>query len=123
MAQPAHPQPQDDFPFFLLRTIPAITTATTIIRTALMMIVAIFSISHVSIIIPPSRAVRHCPLLLLSYFAIFSFTFVVSFVASLYGLNSIYTMPARMTMAASRPITFRFPVNAEPIWFTISATA
>ena len=52
MAQPAHPQPQDDFPFFLLRIIPAITAATMIIKTALIMIVAIFSIIHVSIKIP-----------------------------------------------------------------------
>lgn len=70
--QPAHPQPQDDFPFFLPRTIPAMTAATTRTKTALMMIVAIFSISHVSIEISSA-----------SYFAIFSFMFVVSFVASL----------------------------------------
>lgn len=49
MAQPAHPQPQDDFPFLLPRTIPAMTAATMSINTALMMIVAIFSIIHVSI--------------------------------------------------------------------------
>ena len=53
MAQPAHPQPQDDFPFFLLRTILAIDIDTMRTKTALMMIVAIFSISHVSIEIPP----------------------------------------------------------------------
>lgn len=46
MAQPAHPQPQEDFPFLLFRTIPAITTATTMIRTALMMIVAKLLIIH-----------------------------------------------------------------------------
>lgn len=44
-----HPQPQDDFPFFLPRTILTIIAATTKIKTALMMIVAIFSIIHVSI--------------------------------------------------------------------------
>ena len=49
MAQPAHPQPQDDFPFLLPRTILATTAAITAIKTALMMIVAIFSIIHVSI--------------------------------------------------------------------------
>ena len=53
MAQPAHPQPQDDFPFLLLRTMLAIDTATARSRIALMMIVAIFSIIHVSIGIPP----------------------------------------------------------------------
>ena len=53
MAQPAHPQPQDDFPFLLLRTILTIIAATTRTKTMLMMIVAIFSISHVSIEIPP----------------------------------------------------------------------
>lgn len=75
MAQPAHPQPQDDFPFLLPRTMLAMTAATTRSRTALMMIVAIFPIIHVSIGIP---------LFLRFYdFAVFSFMFVVSFVASL----------------------------------------
>lgn len=49
MAQPAHPQPQDDFPFLLLRTILTITVAITIIRTTLMIIVAKFSMIHVPI--------------------------------------------------------------------------
>ena len=53
MAQPAHPQPQDDFPFLLLRTILVMTAATKRTKTALIMIVAIFSISHASIEIPP----------------------------------------------------------------------
>lgn len=53
MAQPAHPQPQDDFPFLLLRTILVIDNATISIKTALMMIVAIFSIIHASIGTPP----------------------------------------------------------------------
>ena len=53
MAQPAHPQPQDDFPFLLPRTILAMTAATKRTKTALIMIVAIFSISHASIEIPP----------------------------------------------------------------------
>lgn len=71
IAQPAHPQ--DDFPFLLPRTIMTIIATTARTKTALMMIVAIFSTSHVSIEIPPTHAV----------------TFFVSFVASLYGLNSI----------------------------------
>ena len=49
MAQSAHPQPQEDFPLLFLRTIPAMTAATTMIKTALMMIVAIFSMIHVNI--------------------------------------------------------------------------
>lgn len=53
MAQPAHPQPQDDFPFLLPRFILTRIAATTKTKTALMMIVAIFSISHASIEIPP----------------------------------------------------------------------
>ena len=53
MAQPAHPQPQDDFPFLLLRIILTRIAATTKTKTALMMIVAIFSISHACIEIPP----------------------------------------------------------------------
>ena len=53
MAQPAHPQPQDDFPFLLPRFILTRIAAVTKTKTTLMMIVAIFSISHVSIKIPP----------------------------------------------------------------------
>lgn len=52
--QLAHPQPQADFPFLLPRAIPAMTAATTRSRTALMMIVAIFPISHVNMQIPPT---------------------------------------------------------------------
>ncbi len=89
--QPPHPQPQDDFPFLLLCTILAMTVATKRTKTALIMIVAIFSISHVSIEIPPALIVsilRGSPHLFglphhITYFAIFSFIFVVSFVASL----------------------------------------
>ena len=51
--QPEHPQPQDDCPFLLLRTILAMTAATIMIRTALIMIVAILSKIHGSIGIPP----------------------------------------------------------------------
>lgn len=86
MAQPAHPQPQDDFPLLLLRTILAIDAPTTMIKTALMMIVAKFSIIHVSIGNPPLSAtfLPRMPALWHSpYLAIFSFMFVVSFVASL----------------------------------------
>ena len=49
MAQPAHPQPQDDFPFFFLRTMQAITASTTMIKAALIVIVAKFSIIQVNI--------------------------------------------------------------------------
>ena len=53
MAQPAHPQPQDDFSFLLSRIILTKIIAATKTKTALMMIVAILSISHVSIEISP----------------------------------------------------------------------
>lgn len=72
MAQPAHPQPQDDFPFLLSCTILVMAAATARIKTALTTIVDIFPIIHVSIGIP-------C----LYDFTVFSFMFVVSFVASL----------------------------------------
>lgn len=80
MAQPAHPQPQEDFPFLLSLTMPMITAAATIIRIVLTMIVAIFSIIHANIKILLSSH---------GYRAIFTFTFRGGFVASLYGLNSI----------------------------------
>lgn len=89
MAQPAHPQPQDDFPLLLLRTILTTTAATRMIKTALMMIVAIFSIIHVSIAISPfhSYSAWQPPKTglpcIVSYLAVFSFMSVVSFVASL----------------------------------------
>lgn len=51
--QLAHPQPQEDFPFFFPRTMPTMMAATTAIRIALMMIVAIFSIIHANIEILP----------------------------------------------------------------------
>lgn len=101
MAQPAHPQPQDAFPFLLPRTMPAMTAATAITKIKLMMIVAIFSISHVNIEIPPFLTICFLgnPVTLQrnivrgfvfhSYYGFTIFTFLVSFVASLYGLNSI----------------------------------
>lgn len=85
MAQLVHPQPQEDFPFLLLRTILAATAATIMIRTAQMMIVAMFPIIHVSIGIPPVFLIPvvTIPTGNACYFAIFSFMSVVSFVASL----------------------------------------
>ena len=53
MEQAEQPQPQEVFPFFLLRIIPAIIAATTMSKTAQMMIVAKFSMIHASILIPP----------------------------------------------------------------------
>lgn len=47
--QLAHPQPQDDFPFLLSRTILVMTAVTARSKTAPMTIVAIFPIIHVSI--------------------------------------------------------------------------
>lgn len=92
IAQPAQPQPQDDLPFLLPRTMLTMAAATMMIKTVQIMIVAIFSMIHASIIIPP--IVYIIPILHDShrfiglpcnvfYFAIFNFMFVVSFVASL----------------------------------------
>ena len=53
MGQSEHPHPQEDFPFFLLRIMPAMMAATTAISTAHIMMVAIFSEIHASIYIPP----------------------------------------------------------------------
>lgn len=78
--QLAPPQPQDDFPFFLPRTILTIIAATTRTKTTLMMIVAIFSTNHVNIEIPPTIAVKF---LYFSRYEFAVFTFLVSFVASL----------------------------------------
>ena len=47
--QSAHPHPQEDLPFFLFFTILTMIAATTAIKTAQMMIVAMFSPSHASI--------------------------------------------------------------------------
>ena len=53
IGQPAHPQPQEDLPFFLLRIIPAIIAVTIASSTTQMMIVEIFSEIHASIFFPP----------------------------------------------------------------------
>lgn len=81
MAHPAHPHPQDAFPFLLLFLIPAIITVTIIIKITLIIIVARFPAIHVSIKIPPVT----------DYLYTYTFigTFTVSLTASLYGLNSI----------------------------------
>lgn len=88
MAQPAHPQPQDDFPFFLPRIILTMTAATITTKTTLIIIVDIFSAIHVSIENPPVFYIAWQPKKfglprMISYFATFSFIFAVSFVASL----------------------------------------
>lgn len=112
MAQPAQPQPQEDLPFLLLRTILAATMATRTISTALTAIVPRFSTIHVYIRIPPFPAaissarhisfstLRHSILnrkiisysllprtrnlkAILFYRAAFTFTFPVGFIASL----------------------------------------
>ncbi len=65
----------------------------------------------------PSKHLRTLPFR--QAFAL-SFTFWVSFSASLYFLiNSIYTMNARTAAAAIKPATFIFPVNMLPNWNTI----
>ena len=104
IGQFAHPHPQEDFPFFLSRTIPTIIAATTAINIAQMITVAIFSPSHASIPIPP----------VLSEYYFDTFTVLVNLVDSLYGLKIIYSMNARTTIAAIRPMICRLPVKAEP---------
>ena len=45
----------------------------------------------------------------------FTLTFLVSLLASLYGLNSINSIPAIIRIETIKPIMFRLPVNAPPI--------
>lgn len=104
MGQPAQPQPQAEFPFFLFFIILTTIAATTAIRTAHIMIVAMFSVIQANIFIPPVHIV---------YFV--TLTLLVSAGASQPRLmNSMYTIPARTPSAAIRPTIFRFPVNTEP---------
>lgn len=60
IAQFAQPQPQEDFPFFLSRTILPITAATTAISTAQITTVATFPVIHDSIAIPPLFRCSYC---------------------------------------------------------------
>lgn len=82
MEQPAHPHPQEDFPFLLLRTILTMTPATAAAKTALTRIVAIFSTIHADIFFTSClcfvpAASQYCN----PYFAIL--TLAVNLVASL----------------------------------------
>lgn len=52
-----------------------------------------------------------------------SLTDFVSFVDSLYGLKSIYSINARITTANIKPITCTFPVKSSPNWLIIKETA
>ncbi len=77
MAQPAHPQPQEDFPFLLFRTIPTTTAATTTARTALIIIVPKLPMIHAiieNLLFPGADR---------QVLAVLSFTFLVNLVASL----------------------------------------
>lgn len=53
MAQPEHPQPHEDLPFFLLRTMCTMTAATAAASMAPIKIVPMFSEIHVNIFLPP----------------------------------------------------------------------
>lgn len=53
MAQPEHPQPHEDLPLFLLRTMCTMTAATTAASMAPITIVPKFSEIHVNIFLPP----------------------------------------------------------------------
>ena len=107
MEQPEHPQPQEEFPLSLFRSFTMCTmiAATITTRTAQMRMVARFSMSHASILLPPSCS-------FVSYFV--TATFAVSFSASLYGRNSIYTMNAMIATATMTPITLALPAKSMP---------
>ena len=100
-AQP-QPQPQEDLPFSLFRTILAIMAVTIPISAAHIIIVAIFCDIHSNILLPPEN-----------YFP--TLTVFVSLVDSLYGFIIIYSINASTARAKIRPITFMLPVNTEPI--------
>ena len=96
-----------DLPAFFFLTMLTMIAVTIAIRTAQMMIVPILFDIHVSI--------RSSPYLIL--------TFLVSLFASLYGLNSMNSIPAISRTATIKPTIFILPVNAPPIWLTIKAIA
>lgn len=91
-----------DLPAFFFLTMLTMIAVTIAIRTAQMMIVPILFDIHVSI--------RSSPYLIL--------TFLVSLFASLYGLKSMNSIPTIRRIEMIRPMIFRFPVNAPPIWLT-----
>lgn len=96
-----------DLPAFFFLTMLTMIAATIAISTAQMMIVQIFSDIHASIYSSPYLI----------------FTFLVSLFASLYGLKSMNSIPAIKRMEIIKPMMFRLPVNAPPIWLTIKAIA
>lgn len=49
--------------------------------------------------------------------------YFVSFVDSLYGLKSIYSINTRITTVNIKPITCTFPVKSSPNWLIIKETA
>ena len=106
-----------DLPCFFFLTMLTMIAVTIAISTAQMIIVQILLTIHWNIRSTPYYTGMKC---LIVYFI---FTFLVSLFASLYGLKSMNSIPAIRRMETIRPITFRLPVNAPPIWFTISAIA
>ena len=106
-----------DLPCFFFFTILTMIAATIAISTAQMIIVQILLTIHWNIRSTPYYTGMKC---MTVYFI---FTFLVSLFASLYGLKSMNSIPAIRMIETIRPITFRFPVNAPPIWLTIRAIA
>ena len=80
-----------DLPFFFFLTMLMMIAATMPTSTVHIMIVQIFS----------------------TYFTL---TFFVSLFASLYGLKSMNSMKAIRRIEMIKPMMFRLPVNAPPIW-------
>lgn len=62
IGQSAHPHPQEDFPFFLFFIMLTIIAETTAIKTAQIIIVAMFSVSQASIFLPPVHNNLFCHL-------------------------------------------------------------
>ena len=73
----AHPQPQEDFPFFLFFAMPTMIAATTATKTAQIITVAILSEIKASILFSPALHKQKC------YFDFEALTFPASFADSL----------------------------------------
>ena len=99
-----------DLPCFFFLTMLNMIAVTIAISTVQMIIVQILLTIHWNIRSTPYYTGMKC---LIVYFI---FTFLVSLFASLYGLKSMNSIPAIRRMETIRPITFRLPVNAPPIW-------
>lgn len=107
MGQPLQlPQLQTiDLPAFFFLTMLMMIAVTIAINTAQMMIVQMLLDIHENMISTPYLI----------------FTFLVSLLASLYGLKSMNSIPAIRRIETISPMIFRLPVKAPPIWLMHSA--